>query len=439
MEKRLITIALSSLLVLTGCGGGGGDKAQDKDSGLQSPNKDGDPALEQLQAYRADSLQAPAALNCVTLYKQQQSCKVSDIAPLGYGNNQDLTVEDIAARLVVSHGWMGDNFVAALREMPQDLLNLFRSVNAIVLSFEIRPSFYHSGTASMYIDPRYLWLSETQWQDIYQQDDYRDAYQSQFQFVAANRYLDPYGQYVLTSNTYDREVNAYRDTGKITRGLYRLLAHELAHANDYLPQDTLADLDTSLTIFQNIQKRFPVNSDLNRDYPLSSVMLHDLAQASFRGETPTQAQTQLDAATLGAEFEFDGAADYYAYSSQAEDVAMLFEAYMMHQQYLAVSDVAFLVEPTVATPYCDDYKIGWGQRDRLADSYVKARAKQISERILMRDLTAEFSDIEGSAKPLPYGVGWCDAQSRFVSGKPMVKSQQDVQQTRFFRDDFSRD
>ncbi|MGR5065799.1 hypothetical protein [Photobacterium sp. DNB22_13_2] len=432
MEKKLIAVVVTGLLVLVGCGGGG-EKAQERS------NVNGDPALDSLQAYQSNSLFASAALDCVPLYKQQRSCLVSDIAPLGYGIEGDVTVDDIAARLVVSHAWMGSNFIAALREMPQDLLNLFGSVNAVVLSYEIRPSFYHSGTASMYIDPRYLWQTETQWQDIYQQDDFRDAYQSQFKFVAANRYLDPYGQYVLTSNTYDRDVNYFRDIDKITRGLYRLLAHELAHANDYLPQDTLADLDTNLTVWQNIQRRIPVNSDLNREQPLSSIMLHDLAQASFRGETPTQAQTQLEAETLGAEFEFDGAADYYAYSSQAEDVAMLFEAYMMHQQYQAISDVAFLVEPAMTDPYCDDYKIGWGQRDRLADSHVKSRAKQIAERILMRDLRAEFSRIDEAAELLPYGTGWCEAQSRFVSGKPMVKSTQQALSTVFFRDDFTRE
>ena len=151
------------------------DKSHERSG--SSPNVNGEPALEQLQAYNADSAYARAALECVTIYKQQKSCMVSDIAPLGYGNDQDVSVDDIAARLVVSHDWMGDVFTAALREMPQEMLNLFRSVNAVVLSFDIRPSFYHSGTASLYIDPRYLWQSAGQWQDIYQQDDYRESFQ----------------------------------------------------------------------------------------------------------------------------------------------------------------------------------------------------------------------------------------------------------------------
>ena len=432
MDKTWIAATLTSFLLLGGCGGGG-DKAQERS------NVNGDPALDSLHAYQPDSLIATAGLDCVTLYKQKQSCLVSDIAPLGYGNSENITVDDIAARVLVSHQWMGDNFIAALREMPQDLLNLFRSVNAIVLSYEVRPSFYHSGTASIYIDPRYLWQTHSHWQDIYQQDDYRDAYQSQLKFVAANRYLDRYGDYVLTSNSYNEDHNARRDLDQITRGLYRLLAHELAHANDYLPQDTLADLDTSQTIWWNIQRRIPVNSELNRDQPLSSTMLHQMAQVSFRGEKPTQEQLQFDAATLGNEFEFDGAADFYAYSSQAEDVAMLFEAFMMHKEYQATSDVAFLVEPTVSDPKCDDYKIGWGQRDRLADSLVKARAKQVAERILLRDLSADFNRVDDTTDSLPFGAGWCEAQSYFVSGKPIVKSVRQAQSRVFFRDDFSRE
>ena len=104
------------------------------------------------------------------------------------------------------------------------------------------------------------------------------------------------------------------------------------------------------------------------------------------------------------EFEFDGAADYYAYSSQAEDVAMLFEAFMMHKEYQATSDIAFLVEPTVSDPNCDDYKIGWGQRDRLADSFVKARAKQVAERILLRDLSADFNRVDDDNGFITF---WC--------------------------------
>ena len=133
-------------------------------------------------------------------------------------------------------------------------------------------------------------------------------------------------------------------------------------------------------------------------------MLHELAEVSFHGATPTFSQTQLEAETIGERFEFDGAADYYAYASLPEDVAMLFEAYMMYQQYQAVVDVAFLAEPNIADPYCNDYKIGWGQRDRLADSNVKARAQRVAERILMRDLSVEFSYIAATPEPLTL---WC--------------------------------
>lgn len=427
-------VVLGLAVALAGCNSGG-EKAQER----TNLNINGDPALEQLTPYQPGSAFGSSAQSCVVLYKEDQSCGVSDIAPIGFQNSADVTPEDIAQRLVVSHQWMGDNFVAVLRLLPQDLLNMFRSINAVVLSFEVKPSFYHSATASIYIDPRYLWLNEAQWSDIYLQEDYRNEYQSQLQFEAAQRYLDPSLEYVLPSKKYNAAYNSARTLEQVTAGLYRLLAHELAHANDFLPQTELASLDTSLTIWDNIRQFTYANKKLHQAHKLSSAELHNAAQVSFRGADATaavKAMTPQDAGTL---FEPDGAADYYAYSSGAEDVAMLFEAFMMRRQYNATADVAFVSNPQVASPSCNDYIIGWGQRDRLAVTEVKARAKLVAEELLQKDLTDEFNQISSRLQTLPYGIGWCDARSMAVASDSASQQFTVPLQVQPYQDDFTRD
>lgn len=406
---RRLAILMAALLV-AGCGGDG-------KSGERSLNVDGDPLLASLQPYLSTSEYGLAAEDCAVIYKQRQSCQMQDIAPLGYDIQGDLTPEDIAERLLVSHHWMGDSFMDVVRDLPQDVLNLFRPLNVIVLSLDIRPSFYHTDTASIYIDPRYLWRNQAEWNDIYQQQDYRAGFTESLPFLAMQRYVHSNGEYVTYSNSYDAKVNYWRSKSEIAPGLFNLLVHELAHANDFLPPDQLSVLDVTTSIGRNIQlmKGNWIQTALQQTHGLSADSLQLMAERYFGGAS---ASTTMSPEQAGAAFEPDGAADFYGYYTGAEDVAMLFEAYMMWREYGAFSDVAFTSSPTFANYSCDDLNIGWGQRNRLAQKEVVPRARLVSESILQQDLSAEFASIE-SVTPvdLPYGYGWCQARTSVMSAR----------------------
>ncbi|GAB6264153.1 hypothetical protein L4174_002460 [Photobacterium sp. CCB-ST2H9] len=409
-KLQRLSIIAAAMLVIAGCGG--------SKSGDRSLNQSGDPRLEDLQPYLADSLYAQSAIDCAVIYKQGQSCQMQDIAPLGYQTSGDLTPDDIAGRLLVSHSWMGDSFMDVVRELPQDVLNLFKPLNVIVLSFEVRPSFYHSATAGMYIDPRYLWRDVVEWNDIYQQDDYRSGFSDSQRFIALQRYVDPAsGEYVTYSNTYNEFSNAWRSAAEIKPGLLRLLTHELAHANDFLPPELLSSLDASTSILTNINrnKSSQIHQRLNQDYALESDDLTQAANSYFGGSSVQKILTPEQA---GAAFEPDGAAEFYGYYTAEEDVAMLFEAYMMWREYGVVSDVGFTTVPARSDYNCDDLILGWGQRNRLAQDEVAPRAKLVSEAILQQNLTAEFVPIT-SATPvdLPYGDGWCQSRTAVMSAR----------------------
>ena len=393
-------------LFIAGCGGG---SSEDIPESISLVNANGTPALEDVYAYK-DTAIASSALNCSTLFLNSESCDVSDIKPIGANLSTDVSLADIENRLVVSHDWMASSFLAALEEInDQDLLNLFKPINSIVLSYDTRPSFYHSYTASIYIDPRYLWRDSMEWDTIYEQDDYRSSYQTEFTFDSFWRYVDSNtNSYVTWSNSFNSYYNT-RTSAQIAPGLFRLLAHELAHANDFLPAELLSSLGSNGEIYSDyISSATHIHDDLNYESPLTSDLLFEAAKIAYQGSDMTDLIRNTSAAEAGNAFKDDGALALYAYSASAEDVAMLFEAFMMYKKYGAIRDVAFVDIPAEESPSCSEYIVKWGQRNRLADSYVKERAILVANMILDRDITLELSSSQ--AINMEPGIDWCESR-----------------------------
>ncbi|MEH6452876.1 MAG: hypothetical protein V7782_07520 [Psychromonas sp.] len=327
---KLFFSACAVPLLIVGCGGGG---SEDRPDSVTSPNVNGTPSLDKLYTYQSTS-SSEQVLSCSTLFLNSDSCDVADIKPIGADITGNISLQDIKNRLVVSHDWMANSFIAALEEInDQDFLNLFKALNTIVISYDIRPSFYHSRTASIYIDARYLWRNSDEWAIIYAQDDYRKDYQTEFIFDAFLRYVDPSSNaYITSSNSYSASFYNNRTSAQIAPGLFRLLSHELAHANDYLPPDLISSLGDSGKIYDDyIYPNISIHEQLSDAIPLTSDLLYEAAEIAFHGAGMTDRIRVTSASEAGNAFDADGAADLYGYSSPAEDVAMLFEAFMMYK------------------------------------------------------------------------------------------------------------
>lgn len=409
--------------LLTACGGGDGQvvtsSSQPVNTLPDEPNVDGLPTLQSIYAYQSSSI-GEQAVSCAKQFWNYQSCYLDDISPIGIESGNSVSLDEIKERLVVSHDWMAESFIEGLEEINDtDLQNLFKPVNSIVISYEVIPSFYHLYTGSIYIDPRYLWRNGSEWDTIYQLDDYRSDFGSELQFIDAMRYVDQYtSDYVTWSNYYDATYYYQRSAEQIAPGLFSLLSHELAHANDYLNADTIDYLighhgefagDSVSTVYNYIGWTGLLNEQLALYQPLSSRLLSAIAQVTYGGESANSELQTLSGAYVGEEFADDGAASLYSYYHDAEDVAMLFEAFMMYKKYGAVSDVAFVSLPEQATS-CDDYIVQWGQRNRLADSYVKDRAIFIANEILQRDVSEDLAEIDADIIQMQAGSGWCESQ-----------------------------
>lgn len=389
--------------VLIGCGGGNGASA----SSVIPVTNSGSPGSDfsDLRVYKASAPYAGTMADCVRINAAADSCKLSDLPLIGM-ETESPAVADIMDRVLVSHDWMGQRFEQALANLPADMLLLLRATTAIVIDADIRPAYYTALTGAIYLDPAYLWLTSEELATINTQADFRAGFSDPLQFRSLSRYLEN-GEYVYPFNLLD--PNPAKTAEDVKLLIAQLLYHELAHANDFLPPATWASLDETSSVYQaivNNEANF-VATRLANSEPLMSAALYSLGDVMYWGDEPTAADLAMTATDVGAAFEADGASDHYAYASQFEDSAMLFEEAMMKLHFSIDREVAF-TEPPSDPQYCDYYIIGWGVRNRIGDNYVKERAQFVTNEILLpsAELDLFFQDLPAPQFMTP-GNDWC--------------------------------
>ena len=386
------------MLVLYGCGGGGGT-ASDVGGGSSPPD------LSDVAVYVADSPYAPLLKGCATATAEADLCTLATLPLIGAAA-PDPTVADVMDRVLVSHPWMGERFAQVLAQLPPDILTLLKGVTAVVIDADIRPSYYSAETAALYLDPADLWLTNEEKATISRSPDYRNDFGDQLQFVPLTRYVKG-DSYAYTY--YPLDGTATRQLSDILYPMARLLYHELAHANDFLPPARQPGLDLQSTPYQATiaVADDTVSAHLYAVAPLTSAFWPALARVLFAGVPPTAEQTGYSAAQVGDEFAADVADDAYGYASRYEDVAMLFEATMMAYHYGIDRDIAFTDRPATAAPACDDYLVGWGVRRRIGDPAVKPRAAQVAAELLPATDFDPFFIALSPPIPMNAGRGWC--------------------------------
>jgi hypothetical protein len=353
-------------------------------------------ATDRVHPYRQASLYAGVLQRCaynVELFYRDDGtnnlCPVSTLPLIQAEAGPDgiPTVEQIMGRVLVSHDFLGANFEQFLRNSDPhgDLRRMFGSVTAIVIGSHVRPSYYTPATGAIYLDAGYLWLRAEERDVVTEVPDYRLAFAKQVNFETLGRMVrfNDYARY--GSHPWDR---AARSTDELVFGLGRLLYHELAHAADYIPPAQRA-LDPSRSIWGNVGGRVTdrtLPSDLPaQQYPLRSAEMKGLGQVLYMGATATATQKAYTATQVGAFFASDVASDDYAYSifedsNSREDLAMLFEEFMMGYRHNTRYDVAY------TDRYPDDADtdamiVRWGQRGRIAEAAIKPRVKLVLQRV----------------------------------------------------------
>ena len=317
------------------------------------------------------------------------------------------SVNDIMDRVLVSHQWMGDRFKAFLETYDTygDLKNLLRATTAIVISYDIRPSFYWAATGAIYLDADNFWLTPEERDTLNEAPDFRADFGAELQFAIPWRYIKN-NDYLSTYITED--TRTHREPEDAAFDVLSLMYHELAHANDFFPKSSWFSLDKTQQIYKTIPEE--TQSDLLQNiHPLNGNEMLALAQVRYQGQEATNIEKSYMPEDITQFFSLEKAPQFYNYSSIREDYAMLFDGFMMKARYNIDRDVAITNQPSGDNVSSEDYIVNWGQRGRLSEATIKPRVLYVTQRVL-----PEFVDTENILNNLPTpiimepGKSWID-------------------------------
>lgn len=342
-----------------------------------------DTAVARTHSYRADSPWREVLQRCVYSNQLTSSCTLNTLPLIGQETAEDASdTTAIMNRVLVSHDWMGQNFEAFLNNLDphSDFAKLLQSVTAIVISDDVRPSFYWVVTGAIYLDPEELWLTAAQRDTINEAPDYRAAYGENLQFLVPWRYVKNNDYASIYRSPALRQS---RSLAEVEPDLASLLYHELAHANDYFPRSIHGSLQgpTLLDEYNRRSANKALGSDqLTQTLPLQSAEMQSLAGVRFLGDSATATETSYLPADVAGFFSPDSANDFYNYSTSREDAAMLFEEAMMSYRLGIQRDVAITDKPAVVSS--STVTVSWGQRGRIAEPAVQPRAAMIIDYLM---------------------------------------------------------
>jgi len=344
-----------------------------------------------IQAATINNPDAANLINCTVRVQTNSSCNFNLIPLIGMQYTTP-TVDQIMSKVLVSHDWMAVRMRQILEAMPAETLLMTRGISAIVISFDVRPSFYFPITSAIYIDPNTLWLSEVERATIDPTPDFRSGFGGELQFTMPWRYVAPGDQDLRSLD---------RDLYSVTLRTTSLFYHELAHANDYFYPASLPTINRNIPI-QNLSVS-PRSSLLAGTFPLQSQLMFNLAEISFGGATANTIQRALTAEDVAFEFPADVANDFYNFYTRREDFAMVFEEAMMLYSYAIDRDVAVTNLPQTSND-CVDYVVAWGQRNRVTDNSIKPRALLAVDAILP-EVSSSVENLLDSYAPSQMRVG----------------------------------
>ncbi len=327
-------------------------------------------------AYRPDSPYAAAIEGCVYTNQLAQTCRFSQLPLIGQIENNP-TIEDILDRTLVSHNWMGERFEQYLRTSlaGPDMVQLLRATTAIVISYDVRPSFYWTATGAIYLDGRNFWLTPQERDTLNDRPDFRSDFGAQLSFVMPWRYVKNNDYY--PAGRYPAEDRLQRTFSDLEASISWLMYHELGHANDFFPPSRWASLSTSDDPLSHFRANGASSDSFIVSHPLSSQQMKDLAQVSFAGETASTQQRGYRGDDVEQFFTPDVSPSYYSYLNEREDFATLFERFMMIYRLGASNDVGI-----IDTVDNSDVLVTWGQRNRINDARLQARVRSAVSTIL---------------------------------------------------------
>jgi len=148
---------------------------------------------------------------------------------------------------------------------------------------------------------------------------------------------------------------------------------------------------------------------------VQSSYLYGAARVIFGDDVADDDLREITSAGAGFQMDAQGKPSLYSFLNQEVDVmtlgALVFEK-MVLDIYRDAAIVSKRVGPEVLG--CDDFKITWGVRNRLASPRVRTRAQFVMNEMLgpNSEIDEFFANKIGTAASLAVGAGWCDSIGR---------------------------
>ena len=373
--------------------------------------------------YHAQGPYADVLVDCVYSNQLASSCSFSTLPLLGMEHSNP-DINNILDRLVVSHAWMGERFKQFLEQSAtsEDMLKLLRATTAIVISYDVRPSFYWSATGAIYLDAANFWVTPEERDTLNDQPDYRSEFGNDLRFTLPWRYVKN-NQYYIRNSDYPVTERLTRSFQALEASASWLMYHELGHANDFFQPADWATLATTSSPLSYANQVAPASADFSRAYPLTSAEMQALAKVSFAGQTANSYQKSLEASDVVSFFTPDKAPDYYCYSTEREDYATLFGHFMMAYRLGVSADVAI-----ISTVDNDELRVSWGQRNRINTADVQPRVRAVVSNIFPQLNVAQIQSELPAPQLMKPGVDWFTNVdlSTSASAKPQAKKRSNI-------------
>lgn len=361
---------------------------------------------EDLFAYKPNSPFKAAIESCV--YNNNipgtPNCTFRDLPLIGT-NTLDPTIDDVLNRTLVSHSWMGERFAEYLSNSAAgpDMLKLLRGVTAVVISYDVRPSFYWSATGAIYLDARNFWQSPQERDTLNDVPDFRSDFGSDLQFTVLWRYTKNNEYY--PSGGFSKQTRDSRPFEDLEASISWLMYHELAHANDFFPPTSWPNMNPNITPLSYFRNNGTNSDILTMTYPLRSDEMHALARVRFQNETPNDAQKRYTGTDIAGFFTPDIAPSFYAYLTDREDFATLVERFMMLHRLDSEADIA-IIDGAIEN---NNPIVTWGQRNRISSPALEDRTVFAVSRVY-----PELGNVRNIIQTLPLPIlmeanqGWLD-------------------------------
>lgn len=407
MKKISLTVfALTLTLSIAGCGNKKSNiqnipQGHDEQAALK--NKDGLlDNKEEIKLYNHTQSNAAKIKNCALIDREKEACNFSDSPLIGFGKTS-VTVKDIMDRTMSPNIEYMETFKSILESMPPESLAMFGSINAVVISDRINPSYYDFISGAIYLQADFFWKKTEDKKKATQKQDYRNNFGNQLKFTFARQYAQN-GKSMDESSEKDS-----RSTEELKLPLINLLFHELAHANDFYPRSFYQseELDQSKTYTDFLNERWEQEKVISQKLssPHSDI-LFSMGQVLFHGKEASADNLNASAEEMLNEFTNDTAADIYAYSTPREDLAMLTETSMTYHYY-GYSHYSLVL----ARPYKAPYPLVGGIKNKMASPQIKERVSEVLTKIFEADYSLKVIQSLDKIEPvlIPAGTLYLEA------------------------------